>query len=131
MFLPTSPRPPSGMIRQTPKLCADRLEYAGALETGANLRELLLRRLHHGETVAADLVSEEVDRSFDRNRVGLDLQEVVRRRELDVHLARAGGVALAMTPDHLLDLLAPDVSGDGDHADTAELEEVERDRVVA
>ena len=39
----------------------DRLEHAGPLEAGADLRELVVGRLDHRQPIAADLVAEEID----------------------------------------------------------------------
>ena len=60
----------------------------------------------------------------------------IRRRSYDgclllVQRARALDVAVAVEADHLRDLRPPEVRGDGDDADAAELEEGERVRVVA
>ena len=59
--------------------------------------------------VPADVVAEEVEGSLDSDRVGLHLQEVVRRPERLVHTPRLGLVALLVEPDHLLDLRPADV----------------------
>ena len=102
-----------------------------ALEAGADLRELVLVRLDHREPVPADLVAREIERRLDRDRVRLDPQEVVGGLLLLVQRPCALDVAVAMTADHLRDLRPPEVRGDRHHADTAELEEGERVRVVA
>src|SRR5438132_8071701 len=76
MFFPTSPRPPSGMMRQTPirasvgpTLRRGRAEDAAALETASDLLELLLGRVDHREAEAANLMAEQVERRLDRDRV--------------------------------------------------------------
>src|ERR1700755_1094140 len=112
MFLPTSPRPPSGTMRHTPTAlslgsCALRrrgCEQSRPLEAGANLGELRLVGLDHRQSVAADLVSCEVERRLDRDRIRLDSKQVVGRALLLVHRLRALDVAVAVAADHLRDL---------------------------
>src|SRR6202521_2833821 len=93
MFLPTSPRPPSGMMRQTPigpsvgvDLGGGCAEDPGALEAAADPLELLLGRVDHREAVAPDLMPEQIQRRLDRNRVRLHLQEVICGCHLVVQL---------------------------------------------
>src|SRR3954451_24364855 len=116
MFFPTSPRPPRGMMRQTPirasvgaALSGGRAEDAAALEAASDLVELLLGRLDHREAESANLVAEEVERGLDRDRVRLHLQEVVCRPQLVVQLPRACGISVAVPANHLLRLRPPDV----------------------
>src|SRR3954468_4504333 len=137
MFLPTSPRPPSGMMRHAPIGAESRplrrrgCEKARALEAGTDLYELVLVRLDHREPVPADLVAGEVQRRLDRDRVRLDSQEVVRGLLLLVQRAGAFDVAVAVPADHLRDLRPPEVRADRHDADAAQLEKGERIRVVA
>src|SRR6266404_7560115 len=109
MFLPTSPRPPSGMIRQTPitgqcrrDLGGRRAEDPSALEAAADLVELLLGRVDYWQAVSADLVPEQIERRLDRDRVCLHLQEVVGGRQLVVQLPRTLDVAVPVPANHLL-----------------------------
>src|SRR4051794_5949124 len=129
MFFPTSPRPPSGMMRQTPirasvggGLRGGRAEDAAALEAAADLVELLLGRLDHRETEPAHLVAEQVEAGLDRDRVRLPFEEVVRGAHLVVRLPRAAGVSVPVPANHLLRRRAPDVGVHADSADPAELE---------
>src|SRR5919204_4894748 len=131
MFLPTSPRPPSGMMRHAPIGAESRplrgrvSEETGPLEAGADLRQLVLVRLDHRQPVAADLVASEVECRLDRDRVHLDPQKVVRRLKLLVDRSRAVDVAVAMPSDHLGDLQAPEMGGPQNDPPPAELEEGE------
>src|SRR5581483_4695176 len=134
MFLPTSPRPPSGMILQVPNaksLGRGGAEHARTLQARAYLVDLVVRRLDHRQTEAAGLVAEEVQRRLDRDRVRDDSQEVEGRRHLVVQAPRAVDVALLEAADHLLRLRPPDVRVDADAADAAELQEREDQVVVA
>ena len=74
---------------------------------------------------------EQVERSLDRDRVRLHLQQVVSRLELLVDPPRLDVVARLVEADHLLDPRADDVCVHADAAHTAELEEREEDVVVA
>src|SRR3954454_4661313 len=74
-------------------------------------------------------MAEKVERSLDRDRVGLHLEQLVDRFELLVDLSRRLGVALAEGRNHGLHPRPDDVSVHTDPADAAELEEGE-DQVV-
>ena len=54
-------------------------------------------------------MTKKVERGFDRNGVGLDLQQLVDRLELLVDLSSRLGVALAESTDHRLDPRPRDV----------------------
>src|SRR3954447_14085649 len=135
MFLPTSPRPPSGMILQEPirirSLGRGGAQHAGTLEACANLLRLALGRLDHRQPKTAQLVAEEVQRGLDRNRVGDDPQELEPGGHLLVQARRGLEVAVLVAPNHLLGLHAPYVRMHTDPADGAELEEREDQVVVA
>src|SRR5512133_1451965 len=75
-------------------------------------------------------MAKKVERSFDRDRVGLDLQELVDRFELLVDLSRRLGIALAEGADHGLDARPDDVRVHTNTADAAQLEEREDEVVV-
>src|SRR5436190_3085221 len=127
MFFPTSPSPPSGMIRipvtgasLTRWLCGN--EYAQALEAGSHLLLLFGRRLDQRQAQAADLVAEDVEGSLDRDRVRLHLQQLVGRLQRLVDPPRLDMVALLVEPDHLLHLWPDDVRVDADATDAAQLE---------
>ena len=62
-------------------------------------------------------MAKKIERSLDRDRVGLDLQQLVDRFELLVDLSRRLGVALTERADHGLHLGPGDV---GVHTDTAD-----------
>src|SRR4051812_33157723 len=112
MFFPTSPSPPSGMILQTPmnsrSLGGGGAEDAASLQTAADCIELLIGRLDHRQPEAADFVAGQVESRLDRDRVRLDLQQLVGGRQLLVRIPRAVDVAVAEPADQLLDLHAPD-----------------------
>src|SRR5579864_5250986 len=88
MFLPTSPRPPSGMMRQTPidrrSLGGGGAQDAAALETAADGVELLLGRLDHGHSKTSEIVPGKIERRLDRDRVRLELEELVAGPQLVV-----------------------------------------------
>ena len=75
-------------------------------------------------------MAKKVERSFDRDRVGLDLQQLVDRFELLVDLSRRLGVALSERADHGLDARPDDVRVHTNTADAAQLEEREDEVVV-
>src|ERR671937_1847109 len=75
-------------------------------------------------------MSEKIERSLDRDGVGLDLQELVDRFERLVELSRRLGVALSEGTDHGLDLRPSDVGVHTNAADTSELEERQDEDVV-
>src|SRR5579875_3423838 len=104
------PMPPPGglpgMIRRG--LRGRRREQARALEAAADRRELVLVRLDEREAVAADGVAGQLERGLDRDRVRLDLQQLVRRAQLFVDRARSLDVALSVQADHLRDPSPPE-----------------------
>src|SRR6476620_5599616 len=71
-----------------------------------------------------------VERSLDRDRIGLDLQQLVDRLELLVDLSRRLDVALADGADHGLHPRADDVRVHTDTSDGPELEERKEDVVI-
>ena len=73
--------------------------------------------------MAADAVAEQVQRRLDRDRVRLNLQQLVRRIELAVDRARPFGVAVQICAHLLGDLRPDDVRVHADAADPPELEE--------
>src|SRR5919204_2402656 len=75
-------------------------------------------------------MAKKVERSFDGDGVGLDLQQLVRRLELLVDTARRLGVTLAESADHGLDLRADDMGVDAHSADPSRLEQRKDDVVV-
>src|SRR5690348_9344417 len=113
MFLPTSPRPPSGTMLHTPigeesmALRRGSGEEARALEARADLRQLGLIRLDHRQPVPTDLVAGQVERGLDRDRVRLDPQELEGRLLFLVQRPRSLDVAVAIAADHLRDLRPP------------------------
>src|SRR3712207_433792 len=78
MFLPISPRPPSGRTRRVPLTPAprgaasNRAQQAVALEHDADLRGLLGRRLDQRQPEAPHVVTEHPDGGLDRDRVDRD-----------------------------------------------------------
>src|SRR3954469_17813771 len=76
-------------------------------------------------------MAEEIQGSFDRDGVGLDLEQLQSRLDSLVDAARRLDVALSESVDHLPDLRADDMSVNADAADAAELEEREDEVVVA
>src|SRR6266550_4433746 len=74
-------------------------------------------------------MAKKVERSLDRDGIGLDLEQLVDRFELLVDLARRLGVTLSESANHRLDAWPDDVRVDANTADSAELEEGE-DQVV-
>src|SRR3954447_4543029 len=147
MFFPTSPRPPRGNTRNTsaigrslgmkPRAVAPnggvsgRDEQAEPLETPADGGDLLGRRRRDRQAMAADGVTEQVERGLDGDRVRLDLQQLVRRVELAVELARPDAVAAVEGANLLGDLEPDDVGVDADTAEAADLEERQDQVVVA
>src|SRR5947207_1223748 len=75
-------------------------------------------------------MAEKIERSLDRDGVGLDLQQLVDRFELLLDLSRRVSIALAESADHGLDARPDDVRVHANAADTAELEEREHEVVV-
>src|SRR3954452_25633596 len=82
MFLPISPRPPSGSTRRlmAPPERLPRSSCGGqeavALQRPAARRRLLLLGLAQRPAKAADLVAEQVERRLDQDRVGHGEQRV-------------------------------------------------------
>src|SRR6266511_2261404 len=74
-------------------------------------------------------MAKEIESRFDRDGVGLDLQQLVDRFELLIDLSRRLGVALAKSADHGLHPQPDDVRVNADASDRAELEKRE-DQVV-
>jgi len=74
-------------------------------------------------------MAKKVERSLDRDGIGLDLEQLVDRFELLVDLSRRLGVALAESANHGLDARPHDVRVHTNTADPAELEE-RQDQVV-
>src|SRR5438270_12951176 len=75
-------------------------------------------------------MAKKIEGSFDGDRVGLNLEQLVDRFELLVDLSRRLGVALSERADHGLDLRPGDVRVDADPADASELEERQDEVVV-
>src|SRR6266550_2791617 len=67
-------------------------------------------------------MAKKVERSLDRDGIGLDLEQLVDRFELLVDLARRLGVTLSESANHRLDAWPDDVRVDANTADSAELE---------
>src|SRR3954451_14819091 len=81
MFLPISPRPPSGRTRSRATL--DGAQQAVPLEHGSDLRLLLVARLDERQAQAAHIVSEHVQRRLERDRArGEGHQRVDHVRDL-------------------------------------------------
>src|SRR5215210_8920903 len=122
MFLPTSPRPPSGMMRRLTRrsvcgyLDGGGLEQAQAGEAVAHPFALVVRGRDERQTVTADLVPEQVQGGLDRDRVRRHAQQLDRGAELAVEAAGALGVTGLPEPDELLHLRPDDVRV---HADAA------------
>src|SRR4029079_828608 len=96
MFFPNSPRPPRGMILQTPKACSlggGRAQDAGPLETAPDLLELRVAGLDHRQPEPADVVAEEFEGRLDRDRVRRHLEQLERGSHLLVQ--RSGTVDVA------------------------------------
>src|SRR6266545_7768894 len=74
-------------------------------------------------------MAKKVERSFDGDRVGLNLQQLIDRFELLVDLSRRLGIALAESSNHGLHPRPDDVRVHTNTTDPAELEERE-DQVV-
>src|SRR5688572_4330926 len=110
MFFPTSPRPPSGMMRKLTRgsVCAslDRGggEQAEPGEAVAHALALVLGRVDERQPMAADLVAQQVQRHLDRDRVRRHPQELDRGAELAVECPRRVVLALPPEPDQLLHL---------------------------
>src|SRR6266508_3747808 len=75
-------------------------------------------------------MAKKIERSLDRDGVGLDLQQLVDRFELLVDLSRRLGVALAERANHGLDPRPHDVRVHTNTADPAKLEERQDQDVV-
>src|SRR5918994_2781037 len=75
-------------------------------------------------------MTEKIEGGFDRDGVGLDLQQLIGWLELLVDAARGLDVTLSERPDHLLDLGPDDVSVDTDTPESTQLEERENEVVV-
>src|SRR5688572_20456711 len=127
MFLPTSPRPPRGMMRRLTRrsVCAvldgGRLEQPEPREAVAHAVVLVLARLDEGQPVAADLVAELVQGRLDRDRVADHAEQLDRRLDLAVERPCRVGLASPPEPDQLLHLRSDDVGMHADSADAAEL----------
>src|SRR3954451_24086323 len=74
-------------------------------------------------------MAKKVQRRLDRDRIDLDLEQLVSRLEVLVELARRVQVTLVEGPDHSLDLRSGDVRVYTNTADPAEFEE-RKDEVV-
>src|SRR5207244_8505033 len=72
MFLPISPRPPSGRTRRGSLMRSHRAQQAVALEHGVDLGLLLLARLDERQAQPADVVAEHVQRRLERDRARRD-----------------------------------------------------------
>src|ERR687898_2109102 len=137
MFFPTSPRPPSGMMRKLTRgsVCAplDRggSEQAEPGEAVAHGLALLLGRVDERQPMTADVVAQQVQRRLDRDRVRGDPQELDRRAKLAIERPRRVVLTLAPEPDQLFHLGPDDVRVDADAAPPAELEERQDQVVVA
>src|SRR5688572_2678076 len=94
MFLPTSPRPPRGMMRRLTRrsVCAvldgGGLEQPEPREAVAHAVALVVARVDEGQPVPADLVTELVQGRLDRDRVADDTQQLDRRVDLAVERLR-------------------------------------------
>src|SRR6059058_6187575 len=75
MFLPISPRPPSGRTRS--RATSDGAQEAMPLEHGADLCLLLFARLHERQAQSADVVTEHVQRRLERDRAGRERHQRV------------------------------------------------------
>src|SRR5712691_11043235 len=75
-------------------------------------------------------MTEEIQGSLDRDRVRLDLEQLIRRLEVLVDEARRLDVPLTERADHSLHLRPDDVRVDADPADSPELEKREDEIVV-
>src|SRR5438105_15488433 len=75
-------------------------------------------------------MAKKIERSLDRDRVGLHLQELIDRFERLVDLSRRLEIALSERADHGLDLGPDDVRVHADTAKAAELEKGENEVVV-
>src|SRR4051794_33509787 len=76
-------------------------------------------------------MAKKVQRRLDRDRIDLDLEQLVSRLEVLVDLARRVHVTLVEGPDHSLDLRSGDVRVYTNTTDPAELEERKDQDVVA
>src|SRR4051812_40569319 len=76
-------------------------------------------------------MAKKIQRRLDRNRIGLDLEQLVSRLELLVDLARRVHVTLAEGPDHSLDLRSHDMRVHTNTADSSEFEERKDQNVVS
>src|SRR5438874_4099848 len=75
-------------------------------------------------------MAKKIERSFDGDRVRLNLEQLVDRFELLVDLSRRLGVALSERADHGLALRAGDVRVNADPADASDLQERQDEVVV-
>src|SRR5256885_11526365 len=75
-------------------------------------------------------MAKKIERSLDRDRVGLNLEQLVDRFELLVDLSRRLGVALTERADHRLHLGTGDVRVHADTADAPDLEERQDEGIV-
>src|SRR6266542_390463 len=75
-------------------------------------------------------MAKEIESRFDRDGIGLDLQQLVDRFELLIDLSRRLGVAFAEGADHGLYPRPDDVRVNADASDRAQLEKREKDVVV-
>src|SRR5262249_1580254 len=144
MFLPTSPRPPSGTMRRLSlirlslrllgwraALCDDALEQAEPLEAVAHRAALLVRRLDERQSEAADVMAEKVERRLDRDRVRRDAEQLDGRVELLVEAPGALDITGAEAAHHRLDLRPHDVGVHTHATEPSELEEREDQVVVS
>src|SRR6266511_2812232 len=106
-----------------PQLDRRRLEQLQPLEAGANLRRLLTGRLDERQAQPAHVVTEQVQRGLDGDRVRLHLEDLERRSRLLLQAAGSVEVALAEARDQLLHLRPHDVRVDANATYAAELEE--------
>ena len=107
------------------------VEQPEPLEARPHRVALLGRRLDERQAMAADVVSEDVQRRLDRERVRRHAEEVDRRPELLVQLARPCLATGLPAPDQLLHARPDHVRVHADAAHAAELEERQDEVVVA
>src|SRR5881394_4224429 len=128
MFLPISPRPPSGRTRSFAAIGLGDHRYADGIQRLANRRALRLIDWDHrqaqgsGRDQAGDL-----ERRLERHRVGGHGQGLIQGLQANVDRARAIQISALRSVPHLTHLIADQLRGDEDASGQTELEGAQED----
>ncbi len=109
---------------------SDGAEQGKLFEAVSDLRALGVSGLDERQTETADLPAEQVERRLDRDRVGLDLEELVGRMDLLVEAARRLDVAFEKGANHPLHRRSDEVRMNTDASDSPEFEKRQDEVVV-